>query len=94
MSAETDHSKEHRERRPRTAKRGGLFVNDAELIELLGVPEDIARAAINKLDCTPGSGFPPKRALWGNRRYWPAVRAYFDATELLKLDTQRLRRVS
>lgn len=55
-----------------------LFVTDAEMIRRLGVPEKSARAAIFMLDRKRDSGFPPKLALWGNRRYWPAVRAWFD----------------
>jgi hypothetical protein len=55
-----------------------LWVTDAELIRRAGVPAKIARAAIEMLDHTKGSGFPPKQRLWGNRRYWPAVKAYFD----------------
>ncbi len=52
-----------------------LFVDDAELIRRLGVPEKIARRAIYVLEGRRDSGFPQKQALWGNRRYWPAVRA-------------------
>ena len=55
-----------------------LFVTDAELIRRIGVPEKIARVAIHALDRDKGSGFPQKQALWGKRRYWPAVRAWFD----------------
>jgi hypothetical protein len=55
-----------------------LFVTDAELIRRIGIPEKIARAAIQVLDRDRGSGFPQKQALWGNRRYWPTVRAWFD----------------
>lgn len=54
-----------------------LWVTDAELIRRMGVPEKIARATIREMDRLP-SGFPPKEALWGNRRYWPAVRAFLD----------------
>lgn len=57
-----------------------LWVTDAELIRRSGVPEKIARAAIQVLDSTRGSGFPPKQKLWGDRRYWPAVKAFFDRT--------------
>jgi hypothetical protein len=73
------------ERKPRTKKRGGLFVTDAELIEKLQVPEKVAREAIAMLDKNPSSGFPKKNKLWGDRRYWPAVRAYLDATHGLKI---------
>jgi hypothetical protein len=55
-----------------------LFVTDAELIRRLGVPEKIARETLRQLDSKP-SGFPPKVQEWGNRRYWPAVLAYFNA---------------
>jgi hypothetical protein len=64
-----------------------LFVTDAELIRRIGVPEKIARAAIHALERDRASGFPPKKAFWGNRRYWPAVKAYLDRTNGLKLET-------
>jgi hypothetical protein len=54
-----------------------LFVTDAEMIRRIGVPEKIARAAINALDENPYSGFPQKSEVWGNRRYWPAVEIWF-----------------
>jgi hypothetical protein len=70
---------DHKERKPRTKKRGGLFVNDAELIELFNVPEKTAREAINELDRDPRrSKFPQPVPLWGNRRYWPAVKDWLD----------------
>jgi hypothetical protein len=55
-----------------------LFVTDAELIRRLGVPEKSARTAIRMFDRDLSKGFPQKQALWGDRRYWPAVRAWFD----------------
>lgn len=55
-----------------------LFVTDAELIRRMGVPEKEARAAIAELESR--HAFPRKQKLWGNRRYWPAVRAYLDNT--------------
>lgn len=54
-----------------------LYLTDAELIRRLGVPTRDARAAIQELEAR--SGFPKKEAIWGNRRYWPAVRAWLDA---------------
>jgi hypothetical protein len=54
-----------------------LFVSDAEMIRRIGVPAKIARAAIRALDENPHSRFPKKSALWGNRRYWPAVEVWF-----------------
>lgn len=57
--------------------RDGLWVTDAELIRRSGVPEKIARQAIEMLDKNQVSGFPKKNPLWGNRRYWPAVENYW-----------------
>lgn len=70
---------ESTERRPRTTRRGGLFVNDAELIERLGVPEKIGRQTLQALDQNKRTGFPPKQAIWGGRRYWPAIEAWLEA---------------
>lgn len=54
-----------------------LWVTDAELIRRLGVPEKVGRETLRELD-KKASGFPKKQAIWGNRRYWPAVKDYFD----------------
>jgi hypothetical protein len=54
-----------------------FWVSDAELIRRLGVPEKIMRANLRELDKN-GSGFPKKQKSYGDRRYWPAVQAYFD----------------
>lgn len=56
----------------------GLFVTDEQIIELLGAPADKVRDALAELDRNKASGFPQKQALWGGRRYWPAVAAYLD----------------
>lgn len=63
-----------------------VWISDAELIRRLGVPEKIMRANLRDLD-KPGSGFPRKQKLYGNRRYWPAVQAYFDQLYGHKLAT-------
>lgn len=65
---------------PETLERekGKLFVTDAELMRRLGVPDEIARPAIAMLDRDPTSRFPRKQKMWGDRRYWPAVLAFFD----------------
>lgn len=73
--------------------RETLYVTDAELIRRIGVPEKIARAALHVLDRDRTSGFPQKKKLWGNRRYWPAVKAYLDRTNGLKLEAP-IRRTS
>jgi hypothetical protein len=54
-----------------------LWVTDAELIRRMGVPEKIARVQLRELD-RKACGFPRKQKSWGDRRYWPAVEAYFD----------------
>lgn len=58
-------------------ERDKLWLTDAELIRRMGVPEKTAREAIRMLDAQR-SGFPQKQKVWGDRRYWPAVQAYFD----------------
>lgn len=65
-------------------KKEALWVTDAELIRRMGVPEKIARETLRMLDTKP-SGFPRKQKLWGDRRYWPAVAAYFDKQYGLKV---------
>jgi hypothetical protein len=55
-----------------------LWVTDAELIRRSGIPEKRARAILQAFDKDPRSQFPHKQKLYGDRRYWPAVRAYFD----------------
>lgn len=55
-----------------------LFVTDAEMIRRLGVPEKDARVALTMLEKDRRNGFPPKQAIWGGRRYWPAVQAWLD----------------
>lgn len=59
-----------------TREQDTLWVTDAELIRRIGVPEKKAREALRMADTKPG--FPKKQKLWGDRRYWPAVKQYFD----------------
>ena len=75
---------------PETLERESskLWVTDAELIRRMGVPEKIAREQLRMLDRT-GSGFPKKQKIWGDRRYYPAVQAYFDQLYGPKLVAQR-----
>lgn len=70
-----------------------LYITDAELIRRMGVPEKIARQAIRRMDADRGSGFPRKQELFGDRRYWPAVKAYLDRLNGIKMDAPQ-RRVS
>lgn len=60
-----------------TSESDKFWVLDSELIRIMGVPEKRARMVLRMLDAQR-SGFPPKEKLWGDRRYLPAVRAYFD----------------
>jgi hypothetical protein len=68
-----------------------LWITDAELIRRLGAPEKVARETIRHLDRQSGSGFPKKVALWGNRRYWPAVKAFLDKKYGLSPQDERKR---
>jgi len=71
-----------------------LWVTDAEMIRRLGVPEKIARQVIHSLDANRLSGFPQKSRLWGNRRYWPAVRDYLDRVNGLNMALPQGRRAN
>jgi hypothetical protein len=70
-------------------KREALWIDDAELIRRMGVPEKIARETLRVLDAK--RAFPAKHPLWGNRRYWPAVQAYFDRQYGVKVDAPKQR---
>lgn len=68
--------------RPETieAERHKLYVTDAELIRLMGVPAKMGRAMLHVLDRERKHGFPPKLTAFGGRRYLPAVKAFLDRT--------------
>src|SRR5688572_27450908 len=57
-----------------------LFVTDAEIRRRLGIPEKRWRQVKRDLDKRkPGRRpFPPKQAMFGGRRWWPDVYAYFN----------------
>lgn len=63
----------------REATAPTLWVTDAEIIRRLGAGRDVTRQAIQALDDNPTNGFPRKEKLWGDRRYWPAVKDWLDA---------------
>lgn len=71
-----------------------LYVTDAELIRRMGVPERTARQTLRALDGNPGSGFPKKQKIWGDRRYLPAVLAYLERTSGRTVDASTNRRGS
>lgn len=62
-----------------------LFVSDTELIRRLGVGEKTARVAIRELE--RNRGFPKKDALFADKRYWPAVKAFLDRRSGVSLGT-------
>lgn len=64
-----------------------LYLSDAELIRRLGVPEKILRPILPELENK--HGFPRRQALFGNRRYWPAVKAWLDKHNGLPVETIR-----
>ena len=76
----TDTASPARERQPREKRRDTLWVTDEELIERSGVPANVMRQAILRLDADRLSGFPKKQPLYGGRRYWPAVQEYWATT--------------
>lgn len=54
------------------------FVTDAELIRRLGLPEKVGRVALRELDKASKARrpFPQPDPLFGNRRFWPAVKQW------------------
>lgn len=65
--------------------RDTLYITDEELFRRLGVPKAKARVTIESLDKNGASAFPKKQPLFGNRRYWPAVKAYLDRLNGVKI---------
>lgn len=94
-SLQTSRIPQPTQKRPRRARTGiGLWVTDKELYEILGVPEDTARIAIADLDSKGTSGFPKPQAIWGGRRYLPAIEQWFDEAYRLRITPPGLRRAS
>jgi hypothetical protein len=67
-----------------------LYLTDAELIRRLGVPEKTIRPMLPALETK--YGFPKKQPLFGNRRYWPAVKIWLDKHNGLMVDPSNLTR--
>lgn len=63
-----------------------LYINDAELIRRMGIPEKKARHLLRYFDNNPKLLFPQKDKLFDGRRYWPAVRAFLDKRNKLTMD--------
>lgn len=68
-----------------------LWLTDAELIRRMGVPEKLGRAILRQMN-EPGTGFPKKQELYGDRRYWPAVKDYFDSRFKATMDAPQERK--
>lgn len=62
-----------------------LYMTDAEIIRRMGVPEKRARHLIRHFDNNPKLLFPRKDKLFGDRRYWPAVKAFLDKRNRLTM---------
>lgn len=69
-----------------------LYVTDAQMIRKLNVPEAVIRPVIKMLDADPKKGFPKKDPLFGGRRYWPKVRAWFDDYNRFNMQPPQQRR--
>jgi hypothetical protein len=67
-----------------------LYLTDAELIRRLGVPANVLRPILPNLEAK--FGFPEKSALFGGRRYWPAVKAWLDRHEGLTMPVSQITR--
>jgi hypothetical protein len=64
-----------------TYSKGGVFVTDAELIRRSGLPEKYGRRLLAYFDNPKNkTRFPKKLPLYGDRRYWPDVAAFFART--------------
>lgn len=70
------------------------WVTDAELIRRSGVPREIMRRVLRAMDANPRSGFPRKDKLWGNKRHWPTVQAYWKEEQRRKMEASHTRRAS
>lgn len=68
------------------------YLTQAELIRRLGWPEKRAKLILRQM--VAKKGFPQPQALIGGRYYWPAVRAYLDRLNGLRLDAPQDRRES
>lgn len=57
-----------------------LFITDQQLVALFfgGEDERLAWRLLRQFDADKRSGFPQKQELFGGRRYFAAVKVYFD----------------
>lgn len=69
----------------REREKDKLYVTDAELVRLMGVPERVGRVALREWSVRQPT-FPKPDELMGGRRYWPAVKEWLDARNKLRMD--------
>jgi hypothetical protein len=62
-----------------------LWLTDEELIAVMGMPIQKGRDLLEMYDKQPKLGFPQKEAIAGGRRYWPAVKAYLDTANGVRM---------
>jgi len=60
-----------------------LYLTDAEMLRRIGVPPKLVKPLLPALESK--YAFPKKSAFFGDRRYWPAVKAWLDKHEGLTL---------
>lgn len=65
-------------------ERDKLYLCDAELYRRIGLPRSVIHPLIPNLENK--HSFPRKDPLFGGRRYWPAVKAWLDRHNGLKID--------
>jgi len=65
-------------------EKNKLYLIDSELCRRLGVPAKVLRPILETLE--KKHGFPRKQALFGGRRYWPAVKLWLDKHNGLMVD--------
>lgn len=69
----------------------GLYLDDKQIARVLGIPVEEWRVNAVVL---ARQGLPEPDALFGGRRYWPAVRAFLDRRNGLSAPSQHPVRVS
>ncbi len=67
-----------------------LYLLDAELFRRIGVPAATMKTLLPGLESK--MGFPKKQALFGGRRYWPAVKAWLDKHNGLAVEVPEMAR--
>jgi hypothetical protein len=67
-----------------------LYLLDAELFRRIGIPPSVMKNMLPALESK--FGFPKKQALFGGRRYWPAVKAWLDKHNGLTVEAPEVAR--